>query len=232
MLRAAAALLAQTSHEAGGYREFDVDPQRVHLIPLGVDPPPSQGEGPDIDLGVPAGARVILFLGRIHPLKGVDRLLRAFAKVVGRHPDTWLVVAGRDDGALEANRLLAGQLGIDRRTSFPGAIYGEDRYRAYRRASLFAIAPTHYEETSLASLEAASVGTPLLVTAQAEAPFLAQYGAGWTVGPDDEVAPVLDTALNADLEAAGAAAQTMVDERHRWEVVIGEVETILHSIRR
>jgi len=229
MLRGAAAVLAQTRHEQAGYAEHDVPAERTHLLPLGASPAPDGQPG---DLGVPDDARVMLFLGRIHPLKGVDRLVRGFAGVAGEHPDAVLVVAGRDDGAEADLRRLAHDLGLGDRVRFAGPIYGDARYAAYRRADLFAITPRHFEESSLASLEAASVGTPLLLGDEAEVPFLDEYRAGWRVPAGRDVAPVLAAALSGDLRAAGKGAQRMVEERHLWPRVTDRLEEILWSVVR
>jgi glycosyltransferase involved in cell wall biosynthesis len=183
------------------------------------------------ELGLPDAVPVILFLGRIHRLKGVDRLLRAFARIAPHHADAHLVIAGRDDGALPDLRRLASALGVEARVRFPGPIYGDARYNAYRRADLFAITPTHFEETSLASLEAASVGTPLLLGGEAEAPFLDEYAAGWTVEPGSDVAAVLDLALSGDLVTAGANASRMIQERHGWDAVGKQLAEILGGLR-
>jgi glycosyltransferase involved in cell wall biosynthesis len=230
MLRGSAAVFAQTAHEARLYADYGVDEAAVHVVPLGTDePPPPTAEGSP-DLGVPDGARVVLFLGRIHRLKGVARLITAFASVAHEHDDTWLVIAGRDDGGQADAEALAHQLGIGERVTFPGAIYGAPRFDAYRRASLFAITPIHFEETSLASLEAASVGTPLLLGAEAEAPFLTEYSAGALVAAGDDIAPSLNELLSRDLTDAGRNAARMVQERHVWSTVGEVVETIFEKV--
>ena len=93
MLRGSAALFAQTQHEAHEYLRYGVDESKVHVVPLGLDaPPPPSTLGPP-HLGAPAYARVVLFLGRIHPLKGVDRLITAFS--VGRRIDITIMARHR-----------------------------------------------------------------------------------------------------------------------------------------
>jgi glycosyltransferase involved in cell wall biosynthesis len=229
MLRNASAVFAQTSHEAQLYREYGVGDRAVHVVPLGTDePPPPTSEPPD--LGVPAGARVVLFLGRIHRLKGVARLIAAFGAIAKEHDDTWLVIAGRDDGGLAEAEALADRLGIGDRVTFPGSIYGAARFDAYRRASLFAITPIHFEETSLASLEAASAGTPLLLSAEAEAPHLVEYDAGALVADGADVAPTLNDLLHRDLGDLGINAARMVRDRHLWSTVGGVVENIFEGV--
>lgn len=217
MLRGAAGLLAQTGHERDAYLEFGVEPHRIHLLPLGTESPPATSGS--IPFDVPGEAKVILFLGRIHRLKGVRRLLRSFAAIAPEHDDAYLVIAGRDDGDLAPCIALAEELGVTSRVRFPGPIYGDARYDAYRRADLFAITPIHFEETSLASLEAAAVGTPLFLSDEAEAPFLERYDAGFRVPAGEDPADYLRIALATDLAAAGRRAKTMIDERHQWGVV-------------
>ena len=115
-------------------------------------------------------------------------------------------------------------------SAFLARLYGERRFDAYRRASLFAITPIHHEETSLASLEAASAGTPLLLSDQAEAPFLADYGAGVSVAADGDVAPALEALLGDDLTTMGRNAERMVRERHLWPTVGTLVESIFQEV--
>jgi glycosyltransferase involved in cell wall biosynthesis len=230
MLRGGAGFIAQTEHEGRLYVEQGAPADRVHLVPLGIDAPPAPTDEGCPDLGVPEGAQVVMFLGRIHVLKGVERLIRGFAAVAAEHPDTWLVIAGRDDGGLAAARDLAASLGVAHRVTFPGALYGARRFDAYRRADLFAITPTHFEETSLASLEAASVGTPLLVSTQAEVPHLEECGAGRTIGADDDPSAGLSDLLASDLAAAGSSAAAMIAEHHLWPRVGERVERIFRDV--
>ena len=230
MVRNAAALLAQTAHEAELYRRFGGRDDRIHLLPLGIDDPPVES-GEPLELGVPEGAPFLLFLGRISPLKGVIRLIEAFLSIAARHPDLHLVVAGRDDsGGLAEAKSLAAASPFGTRVSFPGPIYGDARFDAYRRARGFVIVPTHFEETSLASLEAASVGAPLLVSEEADVPYLDKFRAGIRVGHDGDVARGLEELLAADQQTMGAAAKRMVEERHRWSVVAERLESILVDV--
>jgi glycosyltransferase involved in cell wall biosynthesis len=229
MVRGATALLAQTAHEAQLYRAFGGRDEQVHLLPLGVDDPPPPTDEP-VELGVPHGAPFLLFLGRISPLKGVTRLIRAFGAVADAHPDVHLVIAGRDDaGGLADARAAADATGFANRIAFPGPIYGPARFNAYRRAKAFAIVPTHFEETSLASLEAASVGTPLVVGEEADVPFLDEFGAGFRVAAGGDVRPALDAALGAEHSSAGEGARRMIAERHRWPVVAERLESVMED---
>jgi glycosyltransferase involved in cell wall biosynthesis len=109
------------------------------------------------------GKRLILYLGRLHPMKGCDLLIKAFSAVCGENPDLNLVIAGPDDvGFGHALRSLAKQFGGDRIT-WTGPLYKEMKWAALRSAALFAL-PSHCEAFPVALLEALGSGAPVLIT--------------------------------------------------------------------
>lgn len=103
IMRKASTLIALTDAERASYRALGIaTPCRI--IPNGIDVTqysPSPRPGIDARWRIPTGALVILFLGRLHPTKGADRLLRAFLQIQARFPDTVLVLAGPDEWKLE-----------------------------------------------------------------------------------------------------------------------------------
>lgn len=113
-----------------------------------------------------AGRRVLLFLGRIHPKKGCDLLVEAFAAACGRDPDLHLVMAGPDQVAWEARlRSRAGELGLDRRITWAGMLTGPLKWGALRCAEAFVL-PSHQENFGIAVVEALACGTPVLISDQ------------------------------------------------------------------
>ncbi len=228
LIRRAAALLAQTQDEATWYCRLGARPQQIRQVPLAVD---LEAMGDSLPRGafrrrhgIAASDKMVLFLGRIHPYKGVDLLIRAFAEIAAARSDVRLVVAGRDDGCLTALRSLASHLAPGK-VVFSGPVYGDARFEAYRDADVFAITPSHAEQTSLAALEACASGTPALVTEQARIPGLDESGAGLTVPYDSEaVRSALARLLDGDRTAMGARAAAMVRERFSWGVVSRVVE--------
>lgn len=113
------------------------------------------------------GARpFLLFLGRIHPKKGCDLLVRAFAALADREPDVHLVVAGPDQAhQVPALRRIAAEAGIAARVHFPGMVAGAQKAGALRAASAFVL-PSHQENFGIAVAEALAAGTPVLVSDQ------------------------------------------------------------------
>jgi nucleoside-diphosphate-sugar epimerase len=108
--------------------------------------------------------RVVLFLGRIHPKKGCDLLLEAFARVAVRNQDLHLVMAGPDQlGWQAALSAQAVALGISSRITWSGMLTGNLKWGAYLAAEVF-ILPSHAENFGLVIAEALSRGVPVLLS--------------------------------------------------------------------
>ncbi len=151
-----------------GYR------QPVAVIPNGIDIPEAKVAEKESD------KRLLLFLGRIHKVKGVPNLLRAWSYVESKFTDWELVVAGPDNGGhLEEMQGLAQELGLER-CRFVGALYGAEKARAYARAELYVL-PTYSENFGMTVAEALASGTPAIVTKGAPWQGLESEGAGWWI---------------------------------------------------
>jgi len=181
MLHRSALLLAQTEHEGELYVEFGGRAEAVRLLPLPLPPVPADPPRGEFRrrIGARDGDRVLLFLGRVNRLKGLDVLIDSVEHVLGK--DTILAVVGRDDGQLEEIEQRFAPLFADGRVRFAGPVYGDDRFAAYADADVFCLTPPHWEETSVAALEAAACGTPVVVTRQADLPGLEEAGGGFVV---------------------------------------------------
>lgn len=106
----------------------------------------------------------ILFLSRIHPKKGCDMLLEAFAGVAQGNADIDLVMAGPDQvGWVPALKRLAERLGISGRVHWPGMLTGDTKWGAFRGAEAF-ILPSHQENFGIAVAEAMAAETPVLIS--------------------------------------------------------------------
>jgi glycosyltransferase involved in cell wall biosynthesis len=109
------------------------------------------------------GKRLLLFLGRIHPKKGCDMLIEAFARLAPRHPDLHLVFAGPDPtdwkGELLARARARGITGI----TFTGMLGGDAKWGAYRAAEAFVL-PSHQENFGIAVAESLASGVPVLIS--------------------------------------------------------------------
>lgn len=106
----------------------------------------------------------VLFLGRLDPIKGVDRLIQAFGLAVRGGMPHHLVVAGPDSGELAALVDLAKALGVSERIHFCGPIWGDRKLDALAECSMFAHRP-RYEGFGIAVAEALASGKPVVTTA-------------------------------------------------------------------
>lgn len=110
------------------------------------------------------GRRYLLFLSRIHPKKGCDLLLEAFATVAAANPDLDLVIAGPDRANwLPELTAMADRLGIGHRIHWPGLLQGDLKWGAFRAAEAF-ILPSHQENFGVVVAEAMAAGRPVLIT--------------------------------------------------------------------
>jgi glycosyltransferase involved in cell wall biosynthesis len=108
--------------------------------------------------------RLALFIGRIHPKKGCDLVIEAFATVLQQQPDWHLVIAGPDQvGWREQLNYRAAQLGLAPRVTWTGMLAGAMKWGALRAAEIFVL-PSHQENFGIAVAEALAAGVPALVS--------------------------------------------------------------------
>ncbi len=145
-------------------------PYAVHerVVGYGIadPPPPSPAQAEAFRQITPelAGRRYLLYLSRIHPKKGCDLLIQAFADIARRDPGLDLVMAGPDgtgwSGALKA---IAAREGIGDRIHWPGSLHGDAKWGAYRGCEAFVL-PSHQENFGIVVAEALACGKPVLVS--------------------------------------------------------------------
>lgn len=110
------------------------------------------------------GKRTLLFLSRIHPKKGCDLLIRAFAEAARADASLHLVLAGPDQlGWKKELEVLAVHLGIENRISWPGMLMGEAKWGAYHACDAFVL-PSHQENFGIVVVEALACGKPVLIS--------------------------------------------------------------------
>jgi glycosyltransferase involved in cell wall biosynthesis len=232
MLRRAALLFAQTAHEARLYEQFGGLPGAIVQLPLPL-PPLDLEHTPAIgsfrrSIGVPKGMPLLLFLGRVNRLKGLDVLIESVEPLLDQ--GTVLAVVGRDDGQLgELHNRFADRF-ADGSLRFAGPRYGADRFAAYGDADVFCLTPRHWEETSVAALEAAACGTPVVVTEQSELPGLGASGGGFVVPlRQEDILAAVSQALGGGAEM-GARARAHVLAQHGRDAVVSQLEGYLLSV--
>lgn len=234
VLAAAKRLIAVSPAEEQQFVDHGVAPARITLIYNGLD----LAEFSDLPArgvfrqkwAIPPDARLVLYLGRIHRIKGLDHLIAAFARLRVALPDAVLVVAGPDDGDLARLKEMAQDMGLAENLHFTGGLYNTDKLAAMVDADVFA-APSQYEIFGLAPFEALMCGSPVVVTAgSAAGQLLQQIGAGYLTpfGDADALAQVLvdaltDTAQSRQMVQTG---QVFARERLGWPGIAQELEQL------
>lgn len=112
-----------------------------------------------------AKKKTIIFLGRLHFIKGLDLLMTAFAQVHSTEPDAQLVIVGPDEGMEDKLKYLAREKGIEKCTTFMGFKEREDKLSLLYDSDIFCL-PSYRESFGLAALEAMAVGLPVVVSDQ------------------------------------------------------------------
>ena len=109
------------------------------------------------------GKRRVLVLIRLHPTQGGAIILKAFAAVASTDTSFHLVIAGPDQVALqESLQQLAADLGVAGRITWPGMLFGELKWGAFRCAELFCL-PSHQENFGIVVAEALACGLPVVI---------------------------------------------------------------------
>lgn len=178
----------------------------IALIPNGVEIPPLHRNGQRRD------HRTLLFLGRVHPKKGVEKLLRAWERLHVSHPEWHLEIVGPDnEGYRGQMERLASELQLPRCT-FRDPVFGEEKHRTYQGADLF-ILPTFSENFGIAVAEALANGVPAVVTHGAPWEGLGANECGWWI--EDGVESITN-ALDRAMACPRDTLQTMGDRGRAW----------------
>jgi glycosyltransferase involved in cell wall biosynthesis len=223
VLRGAVGLRALTRAETADYHGIGLN-NPVRVIPNGIDIP--EAFSPRVFFeAFPhlADRRLVLFLGRIHPKKGIDLLCRAWARLEKSLPDAHLVIAGPDeDQTLAKLAALARELGIGSRVTFTGMLRGPVKWSALAAATLYVL-PSHSEGFSVSILEALGSGLPALVSRNCHFPEISGEGCGWEIDPDEgQLADSLAHALTTEpgtLARMGEKGKRLVEDRYTWAAI-------------
>jgi D-inositol-3-phosphate glycosyltransferase len=172
-------IIAATEKEKAALNEFyAVPPEKVSVIPCGVNlelfQPHDRSEA-RAKLGW-GDDKIMLFVGRIERLKGIDLIIRAMAYL--RHINPRLIIAGEDGnrpGEIEKLKTLAESLGLSSRISFTGLV-DYSRIPDYYNAADVCVFPSYYESFGLVPLESLACGTPVVATDVGDLGHIIQQG--------------------------------------------------------
>jgi glycosyltransferase involved in cell wall biosynthesis len=230
-LRAAACLRALTHYEARSFRFYGVT-QPIAVIPNGVDAPAQLTPEPFLQMFPQLrDRRLILFLGRIHYVKGLDVLVQAWSRIRRNFESAHLVLAGPDsENTRTPLQQQIASLGLSDHVTFTGMLNETEKWSALTAADAFVL-PSYSEAFSMAVLEAMAAGLPVIVTRQCSFPEVAAKECGWVVEPDPTR---LEAALRECLAAStnervqmGQRGKLLVRESYSWSSVGGKMADLV-----
>jgi glycosyltransferase involved in cell wall biosynthesis len=229
LLRDAAKVIALTRFEAEQYKTMGVPEEKIAIIPNGIDlseyaelPPKGAFRK---KFNIPEDKRIILYLGRIHKIKGIDILIKAYAYLKNKmnFKDAVLAIAGPDDGYLSEARALADSLGISDQILFAEPLYGRDKLAAYIDSHL-CVLPSRYETFPMTLLEVYACGKPVVASNVGSLKELILDGTGllFDVGDFKQLAEKMAYLLSDDDKAVkfGRKARALTGEKYSIDKVV------------
>jgi glycosyltransferase involved in cell wall biosynthesis len=226
MLRRARFVQGLTEHERSEIAEL-IPGSRVHRVPNGFS-----ALGPESAHMSPVPSRIpkpfLLFMGRIHLMKGVDLLIPAFEMVSKSRPDLQLVIAGPDDGALQQLNEAISQSAVRERVHVVGMAEGQRKRWLLTNAEVFLL-PSRSEGFSVAILEALSMGVPAVISRDCHFPEAAEAGAALEVALDPgSIASAVETILSSGERRAvmSSVGPKFVSDGYTWDSIAAALVTL------
>ena len=238
-------LVANTEDEADALVDlYGADPEKIAVVHPGVDLEvfsPGDRAASRASLGIPTDALVLLFAGRIQPLKAPDVVLKAAAELVRRSPalaDRLVVaVVGGTSGTGSTTptglRRLAARLGIERLVRFVPPVPQVELARWYRAATV-TVVPSYNESFGLVAIESQACGTPV-VASDVGGLRAAVNGGGTLVAsrdPRDFAAALLPYLVDARVRAKAAEAARRHAARFSWTATAQRTLEVYRGVLR
>lgn len=217
---------------------YGATPERIAVVPCGVDLDlfaPMDKEFARRRLGLRSSERIILFVGRIEPLKGIDILIDVAAQLHEDENFAVLIVGGdaRAREQIEALRGQAAALGVDHHISFVGAVEHHELPLYYNAADV-CVVPSHYESFGLVAVESMACGTPVVASRVGGLTTTISDGETGYLIPwrcPEPFAERLELLLdNDELRASFGRAGREAVERFRWSHVTDAVASLYDDV--
>lgn len=234
IVRGAARCLTVTELEREQFHEYGVPDARIVRLPNGVHLTSTVTSDPQAfrrRYGL-EGRQLLLFLGRLNPIKGPDLLLGAFASIAERFPQATLVFVGPEEELAAKLKTEVSAAGLQQRVLFVGYLAGQAKHDALAAADLLVV-PSRQEAMSLVALEAGLHGTPVMLTDQCGFDEVQDAGGGLVVAAEvDAIAAGLEQLLGAaeQLPVYGENLRQFVLAHYTWDVLIRQAGLLYEEL--
>ncbi len=230
ILHDASRVFALTEIEKEQYLKMGVEKENIEIVPLGInleeyDDLPQKGQFKS-KYNIDENDKLILFLGRIHEIKGLDLLIESFKNVANEN--VALAIVGGDYGFKHDLENLISKYNLSDKVIFPGVLTGTDKIEALVDCEMF-IMPSRYESFTTSGLEAMACYKPLILTKNNHIHTWVKDKAGLVCEFDDEdLADCIETLLkNPRLcNDFGNAGRKLIEDKYDWNKVEKQIESI------
>ncbi len=237
-IEAAAFIHVASDYEKNRLKELGFK-NRIEVIPPGLNLLEYNRQDDILRIRYPElkGKKIVLYLGRIHPKKGIGMLLEAFRKVIAQRDDVYLVIAGPVNNAYAKKMisLVNKESILKRRVIFTGILLGAGKTGAFFASDIF-ILPSYGENFGIAALEALACGLPVLLTKETGlSSDLKESGAGLIFKREvSDISKNIERLIsNPDLrEAMSSRGRELVRKRFDLEVTVDRMVSLYESIAK
>ena len=226
-LKHAACLHATAISEANSFRTFGLT-NPIAIIPNGIPDECLKRQGDAASFrfrfSIPSDKRLLLFLSRINPKKGLPLLFTAIAKLDKAFEGWSLVIAGFEDvpGYQRELEQLAKDLNISKKIIFVGPLFGQDKQDVFAATDILVL-PTYSEGFGIVVTDALAAGVPVLTTYGAPWEELLSHNCGWWVEISEQgIFNALQDAISRskqELMDMGARGKLLVENKYTWSQV-------------
>ncbi len=246
ILHNASCVFALTEVEKEQYLKMGVDEDKIEIVPLGINLEeyenlPSYGKFRS-KFNIDENDKLILFVGRIHEIKGLDLLLDAFNDLIVQSneknsedipcPSIKLAIVGPDDGYLSKLEEKINEYSLKENVIITGPLYKEEKQEALVDCDLF-VMPSKYESFTTSGLEAMACGKPLVLTKNNHIHDWVDGNVGIACGDDkDSLRKAIETVLfDDDLSAVyGEKGKELIKTKYNWDIINTQILDIYKKL--
>lgn len=214
-----------TSEEEAEATRRRMSRSRIEIVPNGVDLP----ELPESRPWVPGGELRLLYLGRLHPIKGIENLLRALASLDDMSVSLRICGAGKST-YVESLRALVQALSLQGRVTFVGEIAADEKSAAFQSADI-CVVPSFTENFGMVVAESLAHAVPVIAARGTPWADLEQRGCGvWVDNTPAALAGAIGRMKEQNLRVMGQRGRAWMAECFDWNAIAGRMHDCYVSL--